>query len=153
MLFDELNKDGIVSLHKAGYTRQDGEGDCMAIIEELEALEIKTKGYCYYHTQDLERAIGEEKMLFIGYDSYNREDELAKEVAHKIVETLKQHGLHPKWNGSLDSRIEILNLDWKKTVDNIDYNYDRVFSILKSNSNIKTTDVKTDKPKPFWKFW
>jgi hypothetical protein len=153
MLFDELNKDGIVSLHKAGYTRQDGEGDCMAIIEELEVLGIKTKGYCYYHTQDLERAIGEEKMLFIGYDSYNHEDELAKVVAQKIIEVLKRHGFQTRWNGSLSSRIELLDINWKKTVDNIDYNYDRVFSILKSNSNIKTTDVKTDKPKPFWKFW
>ncbi|BAO74453.1 hypothetical protein WPG_0223 [Winogradskyella sp. PG-2] len=60
--FDDLNKKGVVSLHKAGYTRQDGEGDCMEVIEELESLGIKTKGYCYYHSQDLERAIGDKKM-------------------------------------------------------------------------------------------
>ncbi len=84
--FDELNKEKIVSLHRAGYTRQDGEDDCSEIIDELKALGITTKGYCYYHTQDLERAIGEEKMLFIGFDSYNREEKLAKEVAKRAVE-------------------------------------------------------------------
>lgn len=47
--FDQLNAEKIVSLHKAGYTRQDAEGDCLEIVEELTNLDIKTRGYCYYH--------------------------------------------------------------------------------------------------------
>lgn len=150
--FDELNKQGIVSLHKAGYTRQDGENDCLEIIEELKALNIKVKGYCYYHTQDLERAIGNEKMLFIGYDSYNQEDKLAEEVAQDIVKMLKHNGLHPKWNGSLNSRIEVLDINWQKIVDDIDYNYDRVFNLIYINNNISSKPKKKI-AKPFWKFW
>ncbi|AUC15795.1 hypothetical protein BTO06_11825 [Tenacibaculum sp. SZ-18] len=128
--FDELNKEKIVSLHKAGYTRQDGEEDCAEIIDELNSIGVKAKGYCFYHTQDLERAIGTEKNLFLAYDSYNREDELAKEVAYKIIEVLDKNGFKTKWNGSLKTRIEISDIDWKKTVDNIDYNYKRVFEIM-----------------------
>jgi len=151
--FDELNEEKIVSLHRAGYTRQDGEDDCSEIIAELKEIGITTKGYCFYHTQDLERAIGEEKMLFIGFDSYNREDELAKEVAEKIVEVLKKNGFNTKWNGSLDTRIEILNINWKKTVDNVDYNYGRVFEIMEKNNKAVNTEIKNKEKKPFWKLW
>ena len=151
--FDELNKNKIVSLHRAGYTRQDGENDCSEIIDELKNIGIYAKGYCYYHTQDLERAIGESKILFIGYDSYNRDDKLALEVAEKIVEVLKENGFNVKWNGSLETRIEILDINWKKVVDNIDYNYGRVFEIMEKHNKVEKTETKKEKDKPFWKFW
>tara|TARA_R110002049_G_scaffold165571_3_gene331465 strand:+ start:61 stop:744 length:684 start_codon:yes stop_codon:yes gene_type:complete len=151
--FDELNKNKIVSLHRAGYTKSDGEEDCSEIIAELKELGINAKGYCYYHTQDLERAIGEEKMLFIGFDSYNRNDDLAKEVAEKIISVLTDNGFSTKWNGSIDTRIEILNINWKKTVDNIDYNYGRVFEIIEKHHKPENNDVEEKNKKPFWKIW
>lgn len=151
--FDELNKEKIVSLHRAGYTRQDGEQDCEEIIDELNSFGIKANGYCFYHTQDLERAIGDEKMLFIAFDSYNHNDELAKEVAEKIIEVLKKNGFKVKWNGSLETRIEILNIDWKKTVDNIDYNYNRVFEIMKKYNKPEGSITESKNKKSFWKFW
>ena len=151
--FDELNKEKIVSLHRAGYTRQDGESDCSEIIEELKTIGITAKGYCFYHTQDLERAIGDEKMLYIGFDSYNREDDLAKEVAEKIVGILKKNGFNVNWNGSLESRIEILNINWKKAVDNVDYNYSRVFEIMEKYNTIEKPEIKERNKIPFWKFW
>ena len=144
--FDQLNKEKIVALHKAGYTRQDGEDDCSEIISELKNIGITAKGYCYYHTQDLEGAISDEKNLFIGFDSYNRNNELAKEVAEKIVDVLKQNGFNVKWNGSLETRIELLDINWKKTVDNVDYNYGRVFEIMeKYNKNKKTEPILKEK--------
>ena len=151
--FDELNKNKIVSLHRAGYTKSDGESDCSEIIDELKELGINAKGYCYYHTQDLERAIGEEKMLFIGFDSYNRNDELAKEVAEKIISVLTDNGFSTKWNGSIDTRIEILNINWKKTVDNIDYNYGRVFEIIEKHHKLENNAVAEKNKRPFWKIW
>ncbi|MGJ8593314.1 MAG: DUF6891 domain-containing protein [Aquaticitalea sp.] len=151
--FDELNKNKIVSLHRAGYTKSDGEEDCSEIIDELKAIGITTKGYCYYHTQDLERAIGEEKMLFIGFDSYNRDAELAKNVAEKIISVLNTNGFKTRWNGSIDTRIEILNIDWKKAVDNIDYNYSRVFDIMKKHHNPVNNEITKADKKPFWKIW
>ncbi|MGB4775763.1 MAG: hypothetical protein WBP45_11360, partial [Daejeonella sp.] len=55
--FDQLIKEKIICLHKAGYTKQDGEGDCMESIERLNALGIKAIGFCYYHSQDLARTV------------------------------------------------------------------------------------------------
>jgi len=151
--FDQLNKEKIISLHRAGYTRQDAEGDCLEIINDLKKIGITAKGYCYYHTQDLERVISEEKTLFIGYDSYNQDNEIAKEVANRIVEILKQNEFKVNWNGSIETRIEILNIDWKKTVDNIDYNYGRVLEIMENYNIANHIEPKQNDNKPFWKFW
>ena len=152
-VFDELNKQKIVALHNAGYTRQDGESDCTEIIEELKTLGINAIGYCFYHAQDLERAIGEEKMLWLGFDSHNREDALAKVVGEKIVEVLKNNGFNVKWNGSLESRIAIFDINWKKTVDNVDYNYGRVFEIMQNQHIAFKSQNETETKKPFWKLW
>ncbi|WP_111683819.1 DUF6891 domain-containing protein [Winogradskyella tangerina] len=151
--FDELNANGIVGLHKAGYTRQDGEDDCMEIIEELSSLGINAKGYCYYHTQDLERLIEGDNLLYLGFDSHNGEDESAVHVAEEIVEVLRQSEFNVKWNGSLNNRIEVSGIEWKKIIDGEDYNYDRVFRIVKKYFGTDKPSNKKKDSKPFWKFW
>jgi hypothetical protein len=149
-VFDQLNKEKIVSLHKAGFTRQDAEGDCREIIDELSTIEINAKGYCYYHIQDLERAIGEEKMLFIGFDSVDYNDEIATEIGHRIVTLLQENGFQTSWNGTVDTRIKIQTINWQKAYNEIDYNYDRVFSIIQKEHS---SEKKIASKKPFWKFW
>lgn len=148
-VFDQLNREKIISLHKAGHTRQDGESDCISIIKELESAEtLNIKGYCYYHAQDLERAIKKNGNLYIGYNGYNQDDTLAKQVANRIVELLQTESFKIDWSGSLDDRIKITEIDWKKLPDTIDYNYDRVFENVK-----KGISQKEKTTKPFWKFW
>ncbi len=128
--FDQLSKQKIVALHRAGYTRQDAEGDCLYIIKKLKKKGIDAKGYCYYHTQDLGRAISESKTLLIGYDSFNGEDQLALEIANTIAEILKENGFTVNWNGKLETRIEIQHINWQKTVDKVDYGYKRIKKLM-----------------------
>jgi hypothetical protein len=91
--FDELILDKIVCLHNAGYTKSDGEGDCMQTIERLDELGIKAKGFCYYHSQDLGRAVDPEiRNLYLGFDSPTQDDNEALRVAIEIVDKLKQNG-------------------------------------------------------------
>lgn len=143
--FDELIEEKIVCLHKAGYTKQDGEGDCMEIIEKLKKLKVKAIGYCYYHSQDLARAVDPDiRNLYLGFDSPTQDDNEALEVANKIVSSLKKYGFDVDWTGTVDQRIEIKNITWRKAPDSEEWGSDRVISIL--------TETKNDK-KPFWKFW
>lgn len=145
MCFDQLIKEGIVCLHQAGFTKQDGEGDCMETIERLKELGIKSKGFCYYHSQDLARAVDEEiRNLYLGFDSSSQNDEEALQVAGKIVTTLRDNNFEVQWPGSVDQRIEIRNINWQKVPDNENWGSERVLSILRKSSNPK---------KPFWKFW
>jgi hypothetical protein len=143
--FDQLINDQIVCLHKAGYTKQDGEGDCMETIEKLNELGIKAIGFCYYHSQDLARTVDKEiRNLYLGFDSPRQDDNEALQVANKIVSTLKENNFEVSWTGTVDQRIEIKNFNWQKIPDNENWGLERVVNILTKPNNNK---------KPFWKFW
>lgn len=144
-VFDALIGQKIVCLHKAGYTKQDGEGDCEAIIQTLQEQGIQALGYCYYHTQDLERAIDPDiRNLFLGFDSATRDEEKAISIAHTIVAGLAAQGFEVNWNGEVGRRIEIKNIRWQKIPDQQDWGAGRVLAMI--------MPAKEDK-KPFWKFW
>ncbi len=141
--FDELIAQEIVCLHKAGYTKQDGEGDCMETVEQLRQMGIYPIGYCYYHTQDLGRVVDAgNRGLYIGFDSVTQNDEQALAIANKIVRQLSANGFEVNWPGTVDERIEIVNIDWKKVPGNEDWGAERVIRLM----------AKPGK-KSFWKFW
>ena len=144
-VFEALIMQKIVCLHKAGYTKQDGEGDCMEIIEKLQEHGIKALGFCYYHAQDLARAVNKDsRSLLLGFDSATQDDGEALQVANMIVTALRECNFEVNWPGTVDQRIEIQNLDWRKLPDNEKRGAEQVMYLLS-----KTADTK----KPFWKFW
>jgi hypothetical protein len=143
--FDALILEGIVCLHKAGYTKSDGIEDCMYTIAQLVERDIKAAGFCYYHAQDLGRAVDpQERNLFLGFDSPTQDDVETIRVGKRIVEKLKQNGFEVDWPETVEQRIEIKNIDWKKVPDNQDWGQGRVIQLL--------SERKTSK-RPFWKFW
>jgi hypothetical protein len=143
--FDQLAKAGIVALHKAGHTKSDGVEDCLEIIKILAEHQVAVKGYCYYHSQDLARAVDPEiKNLLIGFDSVEHNDAAAIAVANTIIDILQRNGFEVSWPGTVEQRIEILNIDWKKLPDEQDWSGQRVIQLLTQKEKAK---------KPFWKFW
>ncbi len=143
--FDQLIKEKIVCIHKAGYTKSDGEEDCREAIQRLNELGIKAIGFCYYHSQDLARAVDPQvRNLFLGFDSPTQDDNEALIVANKIVDTLGKNGFNISWTGTVDQRIEIKNIEWKKVPDDKEWGVERVLQILTKKQRHK---------RPFWKFW
>ena len=129
--FDQLIQDKIVCLHNAGYTKQDGESDCMETIKRLNVLGINAIGFCYYHSQDLARAIDKDtRNLLLGFDSPTQDDNEALNVANKIVSALKKNNFEVSWTGTVDQRIEIKNINWQKIPDNSNWSSQRVINIL-----------------------
>jgi len=145
-VFDELiGEEKIVCLHNAGYTKSDGEGDCLQTIDRLSELGIKATGFCYYHSQDLGRAVDPEiRNLYLRFDSPTRNDSEALIVANKVVDKLKEYGFEVAWTGTVDQSIEIKNINWQKVPDEQEWGEERVLQILTSTQKEK---------KPFWKFW
>jgi hypothetical protein len=143
--FDQLAKEQIVALHKAGHTKSDGVEDCMEVVKTLTEYQVTVKGYCYYHSQDLARAIDPEiKSLFLGFDSVEHNDIAAIGVANTIIEILQRNGFEVSWPGTVEQRIEIRNIDWKKLPDDQEWSGQRVIQLLTQKEKAK---------KPFWKFW
>jgi len=143
--FDQLIAQKIVCLHNAGYTKQDGAGDCMETIERLEELGVKANGFCYYHSQDLARAIDPNtRNLYLGFDSVTQNDDEALQVAQMIIAAVTENGLQVNWPGTVTQRLEIVNIDWKKIPDDEEWGAERVIQML--------TKPRSDQ-KPFWKLW
>lgn len=143
--FDQLIREKIICLHKAGYTRQDAIEDCVEVVERLSEMGIKAMGYCYYHAQDLARIVeGDSRDLYLGFDSATQNADEALKVAERIVAVLRENSFEVDWMGSADSRIEVKNVNWRKIPDNQSWAADRVIGILEQDNSSK---------KPFWKFW
>src|SRR5215470_2473451 len=54
-VFAELDREGIIALQNAGFTISDGHSDVGERLAERDRDQVK--GYCFYHGQDLERAV------------------------------------------------------------------------------------------------
>lgn len=134
-VFDRLCREKIVALHNAGYTQSDAIYDASEVWKDAEDGGAKPIGYCYYHGQDMERAILNDS-LFIGF--YGARDNNEKEaiiVGNKVVTALKDAGFTVEWNNTASKRIEIQNFNWQNVFTNDEdveekWGYDRVISLM-----------------------
>ena len=135
-VFDELNQEKIIALHNAGYTRQDGYSDVGEVFYLLKAKNIVPFGYCFYHTQDLERAVDPaNKYLFLAFgdinqNKINQNNEQGILTGQKIVSKLKENGFAVEWNGTLEQRIKIKNITWQKIPDGQSWGIARAIEYL-----------------------
>jgi hypothetical protein len=111
--FDELNDGGIIALQNAGYTQDEGIEDVTDVYQELGGEASEVEGYCFYHGQDLERAVDGQGLLLTFGDILG-DDERGVDVGHRIVETLARHGLAVSWSGSISERIELPEIEWRR---------------------------------------
>jgi len=84
--FDELCRQNIIALHNAGYTTSDGVYEVVEIERELRKNHIKSEGYCFYHEQDLSRAITpNNSSLYIAYQKVDNSDSnVTLEIGKKL---------------------------------------------------------------------
>ena len=114
--FIALHNKGIIAIHNAGYTQSNGYDDIMEIYHNAETKEIII-GYCFYHGQDLERAVqGNGLCLSFGPIIPDEEQIEGPEIGKTIINELKKSGFTTKWNGTFDDRIIITTIDWKKRI-------------------------------------
>ena len=110
--FETLNAHGVIALQNAGYTTSDG------LTEVSEALHARggrvgVQGYCFYHGQDLERAVkGEGLMLAFGSLDDDKDHKLA--VGQRVREILERGGFTVQWDGDAEKRLNLPGLDWKR---------------------------------------
>lgn len=109
--FDSLNSDGIIALQNAGYTMSDGLDDVSEAIHQQGTEGVI--GYCFYHGQDLERAVGGGGIM-LAFGDLHDDDEGKRRIARAIRATLEEHGLAVDWNGELNTRLSVPTFDWKR---------------------------------------
>lgn len=110
-VFEALNESGICALQNAGYTQSDGFSDVSEVIHEQGRENFR--GYCFYHGQDLERAVAG-KGLLLAFGDLDQSDAKSLSVAHAIVDALKKERFTVSWDGTVKTRIDITNIAWKR---------------------------------------
>jgi len=113
-VFAALNALGMIALQNAGYTQSDGYSDVMEIYHGRSDRD-QVIGYCFYHGQDLARAVsGEGLYLAFGPMDAKTEETEGPRVGAMIVEELKRLGFGAQWDGTFTQRIHIPAIEWKR---------------------------------------
>lgn len=110
-VFRELDHCGILCVHNAGYTMSDGHQDAFAALSEAPAG--KYAGYCFYHGQDVERAV-DDGCLMIAFDHVKGDVPDKLRIGLMVKEKLEHVGFALDWSERADQRICIPNFDWKR---------------------------------------
>ncbi|MDZ4836428.1 MAG: hypothetical protein SGJ27_21850 [Candidatus Melainabacteria bacterium] len=113
--FGKLNANGIVALESAGYSIGDGWDEYREAVHaqwELKGLLDSVRGGCFYHEQDLERAVAGNG-LQIAYSAASGNFLETLGVAKEVVDVLEAEGLSPAWNGNVEHRIQ-LPIKWQR---------------------------------------
>ncbi|SHM28877.1 DUF6891 domain-containing protein [Flavobacterium chilense] len=133
--FDELCKENIIALHNAGYTTSDGEYEVVQVEQELNDRRKASTGYCFYHEQDLSRAvITEDPSLYIAFQKINNSNvDVTIAVGKKVAEILKKNGFEVKWNEQATTKILIPDFKWQLLYDESNrdlLNYENVVELM-----------------------
>ena len=112
--FARMNERGVIAVQNAGYTQSDGYEDVGAVYSEHPDKE-RILGYCFYHGQDLERAINGGSLYFaFGPVDPAEEQTIGVEVGTIIRKELERAGLAVDWDGTFENRLSISKLNWQK---------------------------------------
>ena len=162
--FDELCKQNIIALHNASFTTSDGECEVVEVETKLREYQIESDGYCFYHEQDLARAVSfENPSLHLAFQKVdNSDNEVTIEVGRKIVKVLSEKGFDVNWNEDVRTKILLPNFKWQyiynqKNRDLLDY--EAVLELMVHSgsqpgradiSSAETMEITPDK-KTWWK--
>lgn len=107
--FDELTKSGIRAEENYGYEAS----DCGELYREIRG-DTKWKGYCFYHNQDLVRAVLDGVLMIRFCAAVDKPtDEENRQIGNTVANTLRTNGLTPGWNGDPGNTISLL-LKWQR---------------------------------------
>jgi hypothetical protein len=108
--FEQLDAGGIIALQNAGMTMSDGISDVGEVLHERGRKGVK--GYCFYHEQDVQRAVAGGGLM-IAFGDLD-DDKVQTEVGRVVKGVLEAAGFEVAWNGDPERRISLPRIDWKR---------------------------------------
>jgi hypothetical protein len=114
--FLAINSRGVIALQNAGYTQSDGYDDFVESLKEMPDRNT-ILGYCFYHGQDLDRAVrGGGLYLAFGPTDPRDEETKGPGVGRIIQDELLRVGLPVEWDGGFGTRIFVPRLTWQRRI-------------------------------------
>lgn len=110
-VFYRLHEEGICALSNAGYTMSDGHSDVAEAVGQ--APKDHYHGYCFYHGQDVERAL-DGYGLMVAFGDLADDEARSVAVGRRVAESLSRAGFEVSWDGAAATRINLPSFDWKR---------------------------------------
>jgi hypothetical protein len=112
--FAAINKRGVIAIQNAGNTQSDGYDDFRDAYDR-HPKKSSVIGYCFYHGQDLERAVrGGGLFLAFGPTDPSFEETQGPLIGEIVREELERVGLTVEWDGTFANRMHLPCFDWQK---------------------------------------
>jgi hypothetical protein len=117
-VFAQLRAEKILALHQAGNSNSDGFSDLREAYHAAGGRESGIWGGCFYHSQDVDRAVRAGDLYLAYTGAMIPQPELRAEntlkVAGRIVELLRAAEFDAQWDGNPDTRISLEMGQWRK---------------------------------------
>lgn len=114
--FQRLTAKGICAIHfpESGYTMDDGRAAVIQAVQAEDDSQDGFVGYCFYHAQDIDRALEDEGLLVAFGSTVSEADEDDVRIGQTVCEALQQEGLQTEWNGTVKRRIHLPGMRWQR---------------------------------------
>ena len=109
--FESLTQNGVLALQNAGYTMSDGHDDAAEALKEHDPGTFT--GYCFFHGQDLARAVRGDGLM-IAFDHVDGDVPQKVDIGEQVKAALERFGFTVEWDGTINRRIDIPKIDWKR---------------------------------------
>jgi hypothetical protein len=110
-VFFALHSAGVCALANTGTTMSDGFDDVAEVVKA--APDGHYRGFCFYHGQDIARAI-DGQGLMLAFGDIKNDAEQHVQIGQAIAEALRVAGFAVEWNGTVNTRIKLPAFDWKR---------------------------------------
>lgn len=112
-VFLALQRQGIIALHRAGFTQSDGLEEVEDDYHETGGEASGYSGHCFYTEQDQKGALDGSGM-HIGFGHVSGDDTKGVEVGRLLQAALEAEGFGVEWNGTIGSRLFIKGFRWQR---------------------------------------
>jgi hypothetical protein len=111
--FTLLEAQGVIALHRAGYTQSDGHEEVEDAYNEAGGKRSEYKGYCFYTEQDQEGAL-DGSGLYIAFGHFSGIDAKGVKVGQMLRAALEREGFNVEWDGTIKARLFVKGFHWQR---------------------------------------
>jgi hypothetical protein len=111
--FTILEAQGMIALHRAGFTQSDGLEEVEDAYHEAGGKNSGYAGHCFYTEQDQEHSL-EGRGLHIGFGHLSGNDAKGVKTGQMLSAALEREGFKVEWDGTIKTRLFVKDFLWQR---------------------------------------
>lgn len=111
--FTILEAQGIIALHRAGFTQSDGLEEVEDAYQKAGGKNSDYAGHCFYTEQDQEGAL-DGRGLYIGFGHLSGNNAKGVEVGKPLRAAMEREGFKVEWDGTIGARLYVKKFCWQR---------------------------------------